>query len=422
MRQPEHRNGAAVDPAPKCARSFGLRCLAAIVTIGVPSLAPAASEFQPTAPALLTAGSPTKDEDPSVLLARDGSLFVAWFSDRLANPDIYITRTTDGVTWQSPIRVTDDVNGDFAPSLIQDEDGIFHLVWFRWDTPFHGHIWTNSSSDGIHWDPATESPVTTEPDVDDWVPSLAQAAHGSLLVCFASQKRSASSTRDLYVTTRGPGQMTWSQPVPVPGVNSPTENDDLPFLARTSRGLTLVWMRFDTSQPTPWLNPRSDLFLSTSSDGLAWAPPSQVTHEGPVVANLFPELFPGADESWSILWLSTRSDPPALLQLPERYAAVYPAGVVQNDMLPAGYSHRISPTSTPEVFLGVWVQGPEGAQDLYYRFFRMPPPAVVGVAERRTLAFVLLTATMLCLAARQLARRHRRRGAAPSSALAAVRS
>jgi hypothetical protein len=38
--------------------------------------------------------------------------------------------------------------------------------------------------------------------------------------------------------------------------------------------------------------------------------------------------------------------------------------------LPEGYSHRVAATSTPGVYLGVWVQGPEGAQDIYYRFFR----------------------------------------------------
>jgi len=37
--------------------------------------------------------------------------------------------------------------------------------------------------------------------------------------------------------------------------------------------------------------------------------------------------------------------------------------------LPDGYSHSIVPTATPGVCLGVWVQGPEGSQDIYYRFF-----------------------------------------------------
>ena len=51
------------------------------------------TKFKPTATQLLSIDSPTKDEDPSVVRGRDGTLFVAWFSDRGGNADIYITST-----------------------------------------------------------------------------------------------------------------------------------------------------------------------------------------------------------------------------------------------------------------------------------------------------------------------------------------
>src|SRR6185503_18336127 len=62
--------------------------------------------FAPSEPALLSVGSPTKDEDPSVLLAKDGTIFVAWFSDRGGYPDIYITSTRNGRDWTPAVRVT----------------------------------------------------------------------------------------------------------------------------------------------------------------------------------------------------------------------------------------------------------------------------------------------------------------------------
>jgi hypothetical protein len=46
------------------------------------------------------------------------------------------------------------------------------------------------------------------------------------------------------------------------------------------------------------------------------------------------------------------------------------AGGTENTSLPAGYSHKVAATSTPGVYLAAWVQGPEGSQDVYYRFFR----------------------------------------------------
>jgi len=329
-------------------------------------------DFEPTDARLLSTGSPTKDEDPSVIRARDGSLFVAWFSDRGGNPDIYITRTRDGREWSAPVRVTTSAGGDFAPSLLQDEQGMFHLVWFRWTAPFKGNIWYNSSSDGLTWDPAREVQVTGALDVDDWVPSLARAADGTLLVYFVSERRwpSSNPTSDLYVSVKRPQSATWDPVVGVSGVNSPTQGDHLPFVARTGDRFTLIWVRYDMSQQLPWDAPKSDLVYATSPDGLTWTAPRQITSESGLVVNLFPELYQDLQGNWSILWLSTRQGSPTVLELPLANSDRYPQGIVSDTMLSPGYSHRIVATSRPGINLGVWVQGPEGSQDIYYRFFR----------------------------------------------------
>src|SRR5262245_25681240 len=75
------------------------------------------TRLEPTRATLLSVNSPTKDEDPSVLVARDGTIFVAWFSDRGGNPDIYLTSTNDGTNWKPPIRVTTSAAGDYYPNL-----------------------------------------------------------------------------------------------------------------------------------------------------------------------------------------------------------------------------------------------------------------------------------------------------------------
>ena len=236
-----------------------------------------------------SAGSPTKDEDPSVLRAQDGRMFVAWFSDRGSNPDIYITSTLDGTSWTGPSRVTTSSGGDFNPSLIQDEQGVFHLAWFRWEAPFRGHIWYNRSADGTTWNPNAEEQVTTDANVDDWVPTLVRAADGTLLVYFVSDARDATNlTNELYLAKKGPAASSWDAPVSLAAINSATEHDHLPFAARTGSTITLVWVRHDTSQPLPWLNPKSDLYLSTAADGLTWAPPTRITQTAGNVVNLFP--------------------------------------------------------------------------------------------------------------------------------------
>ena len=324
---------------------------------------------------LLSIGSPTKDEDPSVLRAQDGRLFVAWFSDRGGNPDIYITSTVDGTGWTGPFRVTTSTGGDFNPSLIQDEQGVFHLAWFRWEAPFRGHIWYNHSVDGLTWNPGTEVQVTTAADVDDWVPTLVRTADGTLLVYFVSEIRDTTNpTSEIYVARKGPAASSWDAPVSLTAINSATEHDHLPFAARTGNTITLVWVRHDTSQPLPWMNPKSDLFLSTSTEGLDWAPPTRITQTVGNVVNLFPGLYQRSGGGWFCVWLSTPQGPtnPKVFELPVAGSSTDPAALVENTALPGGYSHRIAPTSTPGRYLGVWVQGPEGAQDIYYRFFSGP--------------------------------------------------
>jgi len=335
-----------------------------------PSQSQTGPVFAPTDARLLSTGSPTKDEDPSVIRARDGTLFVAWFSDRGGNPDIYVTSTRNGSDWSSPARVTTSVDGDFNPSLHQDGQGTFHLAWFRWDAPFRGHIWYNTSPDGLAWDPGAEVQVTTAPDFDDWVPTITQATDGTLLIYFVSAKRNvANRTNEIYVTAKRLAVAGWDAPVPVAGLNSATEHDHLPFAARTGGEITLVWVRYDTTQAIPWLNAKSDLVYSTSSDGLNWAPAAKITSDSGNAVNLFPALYSSLDAKWSIVWLSTRLGPPRVFELPLAGADLYPQGLVVDTLLTAGYSHRIAATPTPGVYIGVWVQGPDGAQDIYYRFF-----------------------------------------------------
>ena len=295
---------------------------------------------------------------------------MAWFSDRGGNSDIYLTTTPNGKDWRTPVRVTTSPEGDFYPNLLQDDQGFFHLTWFRWDAPFHGNIWYNSSSDGVTWDQRNAVQVTTAADVDDWVPTITQAADGTLLIYFVSQLRDGTNpTSDIYVSAKRPTEDNWDSAVPAVGINSDTAHDHLPFAARTGDAITLVWMRHDTIEALPWLNPKSDLFYATSSDGRAWSAPVKITNEVGNVVNIFPGLYPSHDEEWNLVWLSTKTGSPRVFEIPLVNADRYPLGLMENTLLPAGYSHRISPTSTPDIYVGVWTQGPDGVQDIYYRFF-----------------------------------------------------
>lgn len=332
---------------------------------------PPPARYAPTSPALLSTGSPTKDEDPTVLLAQDGSIVVAWFSDRGGNSDIYITRTTEGTRWAAPVRVTVSADGDFYPNLYQDADGVFHLTWFRWYALNRGHIWYNRSTDPLVWDTGNEVQVTTTADVDDWVPSIAETPD-SLRIFFVSEARNASnSTNEIYYATSPLDSVAWDDGRAFIH-NSASAHDHLPFAAWTGVRLDLVWVRHDTSQPAPWLDPPppSELCYAFSYDGVNWSGEFLLTYDYPPTVHVFPGIYRRGGNEWRIVWTTLRTGAPQVVELPLSQIFSYPAALIVNTDVSAGYSHRIAATPVGGLYVGAWVQGPDGAQDIYYRFYK----------------------------------------------------
>jgi hypothetical protein len=383
---PRRRSAGAFVGAAGAAAAVVLLIAACSNNDNGPEPAPAPGGFVAGAATLFSVGNPAgKDEDPTVLLARDGSLCLAWFSDRDGgNQEIYLRRTTSGTDWTTPpLRVTNHPGGDFAPQLMQDDAGAIHLVWFRWSAFRVGQIMhRQATGDCTQLAAAADDPVSTDPGVDDWVPTIAQAADGALLVYWVSKTRATSGNRNrIYVSRRAAGAAAWTTPALAAGLAAPGENEHLPFVLRTGSTLTMAWVRHDGTNFEPWVAPlpKSDIWLATSGDGLAWTAPVKMTNEPAPVVHLYPGLYRRFDGSVWIHWLSTRLDAvnqvPSLFEFPLAGLApmnLYPNGIERNgllsNMLP-GYSHRISMTPAPGVYAGAWVDGQGNALDIALRFF-----------------------------------------------------
>jgi len=92
------------------------------------------------------------DEDPSVMLARDGRFYVAWSSKRRSGANIYIKSSEDGRTWSSEERVTSGPGEDYYSSLTQTRDAVFHIAWFRLERKQKDmNIWYSRSQDARTW-------------------------------------------------------------------------------------------------------------------------------------------------------------------------------------------------------------------------------------------------------------------------------
>ena len=330
--------------------------------------------FEPGAAITLTADNPAEDEDPSVLAAADGTMVVAWFGRVDGNADLFVATTRDGVTWSEPVRITTSPDQDFAPHLAQTSDGWFHLTWFRRGPgpTYYAHVQHTRTMDLARWDAGDETRVAEVEPIEDWVPTIAERPDGDLQIVFVSRIRDDSGAHDLYTVTSSDGGETWSEVAPLAGLNDAAEQDHLPFLDLTGAAeLTLAWNRCDADPATPWTNPTSDLLVATSPDGDAWSQPRAITadDEGGVL-DVFPALFADHAGDWSLVWVTTALESNgSVVALP--LAGAYPA---DRATVPAmtGYSPRVAATPTDGVFLGVWVEGPIGEQDVRARLFAAP--------------------------------------------------
>jgi hypothetical protein len=154
------------------------------------------------------------------------------------------------------------------------------------------------------------------------------------------------------------------------GLNSEADHDHLPNVARIGDRLGIVWVRHDTSEPLPWLNRKSNVYYATSPDGEVWTPPVAITTDVGNIVNLFPGLYLEGGSRWRANWLSTRSGDPVLYDRRVSGGGEASGGMARVEGAGPGYSHRVVWTGSGRVHLGVWVTGPEGSQDLAYRFFR----------------------------------------------------
>lgn len=319
-----------------------------------------------TTPSLISTDNAGKDEDPS-LLATPGKLFIAWFSERSQQQHLFVRSSTDnGKTWGPTNRITTVETGHFYPSLFLDSKGALHAVWFRWVQLFVGQIRHATSTDGVTW--TLPEPVTVQFLVDDWVPSITEAKDGTLLVYFVSQKRDlALGLNQIYLAAKAPGAAQWTTPVAVPGVNGGAKSNHLPYATRIGDEVALVWVRNDPPSLTPWLAPvpKSDVFFATSPDGKSFSNASQVTKEGAGIANVFPYLYQRHDNSWWLVWQSTRRGGAKVFEIAVAGLSNYPTGVVEDAWMPSGYSHKIVRTTTPNEYLAAWVQGIDPTQDIY---------------------------------------------------------
>jgi hypothetical protein len=308
------------------------------------------------------------DEDPSVLLARDGRFYVAWSSKRRVGVNIYIKGSEDGRVWTYEDQVTVGPGEDYYPSLAQTRDGTFHLAWFRLERKRKDmNIWYSRSRDARTWSSPLQITDSTKPD---WAPNIHADSRGAISIVWSSSK---TGNRELFVSRSDDGGRRWSSERQI---THSDEEDDFPQMIETPEGAWLLaWTRYRKGSPLlSYIKDASaEIVIARSRDGLNWSDPEVCSppDEKRRYMDLLPFVFAGASgQNLYLSWTSSRSDRRGdiLLRRLTSEASTYSLLTTEGK---SDYDAKITPTKTPGQYLMVWVSNREGKTDIYCRTFQL---------------------------------------------------
>jgi len=324
------------------------------------------AEIQLSAPVRISDNN-GDDEDPSVMLARDGRFYVAWSSKRQDGVNIYIKSSADGQNWSAEERVTTGPGEDYYPSLAQTRDGMFHIAWFRLERAQADiDIWYSRSQDARTWSIPVQ--ITDSPKVE-WAPSILADSRGALHIVWSSGK---TGNRELYESRSDDGGLWWS---PERRITESDEEDDFPQMIETRQGeLILAWTRYQKGSPLLdyFIDTSAEIVISRSWDGLNWSVPevSSPKDEKLRHMDLLPFVFTDAAGQLYLSWTSSRTNRQGNILL-RNLASDPSAYSLLTTERTSDYNAKIAPTKTPGQYLMVWVSDREGAIEIYSRTFHL---------------------------------------------------
>ena len=133
----------------------------------------------------------------------------------------YIRSTDGGNTWSAPIVLAQETGSDNRPALpdlIEDQQGILHLVWSMSQAPSYyggeGVYYTRSTDRGLNWAVSRRLDQYTDHRNDNaWAASISEVAPGKLAVVW---DRHAETGLRIYSVSNDRG-LRWEAPRIVPG-------------------------------------------------------------------------------------------------------------------------------------------------------------------------------------------------------------
>ena len=230
------------------------------------------------------------DVSPSIMQAKNGSIWVVWSSDREAfQSDLYYqTSSDDGLNWSPATPLTSNSSFDGAPSVMQTSNGTIWVVWAS-DRTDNYEIWyKTSSNNGLNWSNAT--PLTTNSSRDT-APSILQAADDTIWVVW---HRYVANQSDIFYKTSSNNGQTWSNDT---RLTTDSSWDKTPSITQTRNGtIWVAWSSYRTKDYEIW--------YKTFSDGLNWSNANRLTTDPGF--DQMPSVVEAVNGSIWVFWSSDR--------------------------------------------------------------------------------------------------------------------
>ena len=208
---------------------------------------------------------------PTIIHDKNNTVWVArraWVPGGDVYADIWISNSSDGMNWSSPVMIVNCTASTGAcdmPSLMRDPMNTYWLVYVNSPNSTNKQdLWIENSSNGINW--SVPIPVVVGSKYDLY-PSLMQNSTGAYWIAFESQNRGADN--DIYYVTSQDG-LSWSSPQLLNyTVPSTTYWDYEPHIMQDHYGK--YWLAW-----TCGIGSNDNICVSNSSDGNIWSTPREV--------------------------------------------------------------------------------------------------------------------------------------------------
>lgn len=224
--------------------------------------------------------------NPDIAIGTDGRFTIVWQDNRRGNWDIYASTSDDGVTWSSPVAVTDSNDNEIQPAIAVDSQSP-NRAYVTWEDSRSGNqdVWVAVSSDGFV---SKTAKAVTSNALDQTDPRIAVDASNVAYIVWTDSR---NGTADVYGAASNSGP--WSNVAVATGAG----NQSAPVIAAEPTGSTLhfAWVSdvtgdndvcYAASNGLP-ANPLVGVDIIDDSSGANQEAPAIAVAEGVDVVRIF---------------------------------------------------------------------------------------------------------------------------------------